>query len=153
MNLDNLDRQLLNLIQSKLPLTPEPYKELARALGSSEEEVIRRLRNLIERGVIRRLGAIFDSRRVGYTGTLCALKVPPERIPEVAGIVNSLPGVTHNYLRDHPYNMWFTLLAESPEELNSTIEKIKQLTGIEDLLNLPAEKVFKIRVNFELDED
>ncbi|WP_027719420.1 AsnC family transcriptional regulator [Desulfovirgula thermocuniculi] len=153
MNLDNLDRQLLNLIQSKLPLTPEPYKELARALGSSEEEVINRIRGLIERGVIRRLGAIFDSRRVGYTGTLCALKVPPERIPEVAGIVNRLPGVTHNYLRDHPYNMWFTLLAESPEELNAAIEEIKRLTGIEDLLNLPAEKVFKIRVNFELEED
>lgn len=153
MNLDNLDRQLLNLIQSKLPLTPEPYKELARALGSTEEEVIRRLKKFIEAGIIRRLGAIFDSRRVGYTGTLCALKVPPEKVAEVAEIVNSFPGVTHNYLRDHPYNMWFTILAESPEELNSTIEKIKQLTGIEDLLNLPAERVFKIRVNFDLEED
>lgn len=153
MTLDNLDKQLLNLIQSNLPVVPEPYKELAKILGRSEEEIINRLKGLMEKGVIRRLGAIFDSRRVGYTGTLCALKVPPEKVTEVAKVINSFPGVTHNYLRDYPYNMWFTLLAESQEDLEATLKEIKQLTGIEDLLNLPAQRIFKIRVNFDLDED
>lgn len=152
MSLDSMDRQLLNLVQAGLPLTPQPYRKLADKLGISEEEVLARLKRLCQSGVIRRLGAIFDSRRVGYSGTLCALKVPVERIEEVAAVVNSFPGVTHNYLRDYDYNMWFTLLVPSPEKLHRTIEEIKARTGITDLLLLPATRIFKIRVNFELAE-
>ncbi len=153
MTLDSLDKQLLNLIQSHLPIVPEPYRKLAETLGTTEEDILARLKRLIESGVIRRLGAIFDSRQVGYSGTLCALKVPAERIKEVAAVINSFPGVTHNYLRDHPYNMWFTLLVESPARLEATLEEIKKRTGIEDILHLPASRIFKIRVNFDLGED
>ncbi len=148
--LDDLDKRLLNLVQTRLPVAPEPYRELARELGIAEEEVIARLRHLIEKKVIRRLGAIFDSRKVGYKGTLCAFKVPPERIAEVAAEVNRHPGVTHNYLRDHEYNMWFTVLAGSEAGLNKIVEEIKERTGINEYLLLPAVNIFKIRVNFDL---
>lgn len=148
--LDNIDRRLLNLIQVNFPLVPEPYRELAALLEISEEEVISRIGKMCESGVIRRLGGIFDSRRLGYSGTLCAMQVEPERIPEVAAIVNSFPGVTHNYLREHGYNMWFTVLAESPLKMEKVLNEIESRTGL-DVIPLPAENIFKIRVNFDLD--
>ncbi|SHF65322.1 DNA-binding transcriptional regulator, Lrp family [Desulfofundulus australicus DSM 11792] len=153
MTLDSMDKQLLNIIQSNLPIDPEPYRKLAEILGTTEEDILGRLKRLIEKGVIRRLGAIFDSRKVGYCGTLCAMKVPEDRIEEVVAVVNSFPGVTHNYLRDHPYNIWFTLLVESQVELENILQEIKKRTGISDMLNLPASRIFKILVNFDLGED
>jgi DNA-binding Lrp family transcriptional regulator len=148
--LDQTDRDLLNIVQNGLPVVPEPYRALAEELHVSEEEIIRRLGRLKDAGVIRRLGAVFDSRRVGYKGTLCALKVPPEQISEVAAIINGFRGVTHNYLRDHEFNMWFTVLAESQDKLEQTIENIRGQTGIKELLSLPAENVFKIGVHFKI---
>lgn len=152
MSLDKIDRKLLNLIQTNFPVVPEPYQELALALGISEEEVMQRIGKLRDSGVIRRLGGIFDSRKLGYRGTLCALKVPPQRIEDVAAVINAYPGVTHNYLRGHEYNMWFTLLAENQACIDSIINEIKVATGIDDLLNLPAKGIYKIKVNFELSE-
>ncbi|MBC7105272.1 MAG: Lrp/AsnC family transcriptional regulator, partial [Firmicutes bacterium] len=105
MRLDAWDRALLNEIQLTFPLGARPFAELAARLGGDEERVLRSLRLLKEAGVIRRLGGIFDSRRLGYWGTLGALKVPPGRIAEVAAVVNSYEAVTHNYLREHEYNM------------------------------------------------
>ncbi|MHB1042746.1 MAG: siroheme decarboxylase subunit alpha [Eubacteriales bacterium] len=148
--IDEIDRRLLSLIQVNFPLVPEPYRELAALLGLNEKEVISRIGKLCESGVIRRLGGIFDSRRLGYSGTLCAMRVEPERIPEVAAAVNSFSGVTHNYLREHDYNMWFTVLAESPEKLKKILNEIRSRTGL-DVITLPAENIFKIRVNFDLD--
>lgn len=153
MALDKTDIKLLDYIQSNFPIAPEPYREMAQILGTTEEDVISRLRRLIELGVIRRLGAIFDSRKVGYTGTLCALKVPPERVDEVALVINSYPGVTHNYLRDNEYNMWFTLLTENRAGIGAILKQIREKTGISDLIELPAENIFKIRVNFDLSEE
>ncbi|MFZ5632738.1 MAG: AsnC family transcriptional regulator [Bacillota bacterium] len=152
MELDNLDRELLNIIQSGFPVCKEPYRELAESLGTTEEDILARLKRLTEGNTIRRLGGIFDSRRLGYTGTLCAIKVPPERVEAVAGIVNGYPGVTHNYLRNHEYNMWFTLLAPEKKEIDKVLEEIKSRAGIDDLISLPAEKLFKIKVNFDLTE-
>lgn len=148
--LDETDRQLLNIVQNGLPLVLEPYRELAEKLNVTEEEIIKRLERLKDTGVIRRLGAVFDSRRVGYKGTLCALKVPPERINEVAAVINGYRGVTHNYLRDHEFNMWFTVLAESQDKLDQTIKNIRNLTGIQECLSLPADNVFKIGVHFKI---
>jgi DNA-binding Lrp family transcriptional regulator len=148
--LDNTDRRLLNLIQVDFPLTPEPYRVLAESLGLREEEVIRRIGRMCGEGVIRRLGGIFDSRRMGYSGTLCAMRVEPERIEEVAGVVNAFPGVTHNYIREHDYNMWFTVIAESREKLDEILNAVQARTGLE-VITLPAENIFKIRVNFDLE--
>ena len=148
--LDELDKRLLNLVQAHLPVTPEPYRELAQKLGVSEEEVLGRLQRLLDRKVIKQLGAVFDSRQLGYQGALCAFRVPGERIAEVAAEVNRYPGVTHNYLRDHEYNMWFTVSAESPAKLQEIVGRIKERTGVDDYLFLPAINIFKIRVNFDL---
>lgn len=152
MSLDKLDRKLLNLIQTSFPVVPEPYRELAETLGTTEKEIMERLEKMRSSGVIRRLGGIFDSRKLGYRGTLCALKVPPGRIEEVAQIINAYPGVTHNYLRDHEYNMWFTLLAENQARIDEILEEIRIATGINQLLNLPARGIYKIKVQFDLSE-
>lgn len=95
-------------------------------------------------------GGLFNSRKLGYTGTLCALRVPHEDIERVAGIINEYHGVTHNYLRNHEYNMWFTMLAESENKLDELLTEIRQKTGITQILNLPAVNLFKVRVNFNL---
>lgn len=151
MKLDNIDKKLLNLIQTNFPLSPEPYRELGETLGIREDEVIARIKHLLDNGVIRRLGGIFDSRKLGYSGTLCTMKVTGDRIDEVAAVVNAFPGVTHNYLREHSFNMWFTLLAQSKENLDEILNRIRERTGIEEIITLPAENIFKIRVNFDLD--
>ncbi len=150
MKTDQIDRKLLNLIQTDFPLSPEPYREIGEALGISEEEVLSRIRSMISNGLIRRLGGIFDSRMLGYHSTLCAMQVDQRRIDEVAAVVNSYPGVTHNYLREHEYNMWFTATAPSKEKLDEFIAGVKRDTGINEILVLPAQKLFKIRVNFDL---
>ena len=149
-NMDTVDKQLLNLIQSDFPIASEPYKEIGIKLGISEAEVIQRLTNLKTNRIIRRIGATFDSKKLRYQSTLCAMKVPNERLDEVAKLVNSYPGVTHNYLRNHDYNMWFTLITESEKKQNDLLQEIQEKSGITDLLNLPAVRFFKVRVDFKL---
>ncbi len=151
MTADQIDRKLLNLIQANFPLSPEPYREIGEILGISEEEVLSRIGKMIDSGLIRRLGGIFDSRKLGYQGALCAMRVEDNMIDRVAAVINSYPGVTHNYLREHDFNMWFTAMAQSTEKLEEMLNQIKNDTGINEILVLPAQKLFKIRVNFELD--
>lgn len=151
MKKDQIDRKILNLIQAGFPVSPEPYREIGEALGISEENVIARIKNMLDCGIIRRLGGIFDSGKLGYHSTLCAMKVEESRIDAVAAVVNAYPGVTHNYLRDHELNMWFTATAQSQEDLEYMLNQIRRDTGINDILSMPAEKIFKIRVNFVLD--
>lgn len=149
MMVDNLDKELLTLIQSDFPISSRPYLDLALHLGITEEEVISRLRKMRDEGLIRRIGAIFDSRALGYTSTLCAMAIPEERLAETAQIINSYPGVTHNYTRKHHYNLWFTLIAPKPEILQQIIDEIEKKTGFK-VYNLPALKLFKIKVNFTI---
>ena len=150
MNMDGIDRKILRIIQSDFPLVARPYLQIAETVGITEEEVLDRIGHMREIGLIRLLGGLFDSRLLGYTGTLCAMRVPPDNIERVAGIINQYHGVTHNYLRNHQYNIWFTLLAESENKLQELLEEIMQKTGITHLLNLPAVNLFKVRVNFDL---
>ncbi|MDO7785990.1 siroheme decarboxylase subunit alpha [Desulforamulus aquiferis] len=150
MQLDNTDRRLLNLIQTDFPICTEPYRVLAEKLGTTEEDVLHRLEQLMSNDIIRRLGGVFDSRKLGYKGTLCAIKVPPDRIDEVAAIINGYIGITHNYLRDHEYNMWFTILAQSPQKVEQILQEIKEKSGIDELINLPSERFFKVLVSFNV---
>lgn len=152
-DLDKLDIKLLNLIQENFPLVAEPFAELARQLNITEEEVIRRLKSLKEQGTIKHLGAVFDSGKLGYYGTLCTAKVPLNMLDRVTAVINSYPEVTHNYLRNHLNNIWFTLQAKTPEKLTALLEEIKQKTGIEEIISLPATHTFKIKVNFNLTEE
>ncbi len=146
--LDELDRKVLSVIQTGFPVAERPFDVLAERLGAGGDEVLERVRRLRRDGLIRRLGAVFDSRRLGYVSTLVAARVPPERIEDVAAAVSELPGVTHNYRRRHDYNLWFTLTGRSEELLAATIENLKARTGVAELASLPAEAVYKIRVEF-----
>jgi DNA-binding Lrp family transcriptional regulator len=148
--LDDLDRAILNEIQSHFPLVSRPYAEMGKRVGATEAEVLARVQALHDAGVIRRIGANFTSRKLGYTSTLCAARVPPENLERFASVVNRYPGVTHNYLRKHRYNVWFTLIAESPERLAEILEKIRENSGVTEILSLPAKEVFKIRVDFPM---
>lgn len=143
-----LAERLLDRLQSGFPLVPRPYQALAEELGATPGDVFRAIRWLNARGTIRRLGASFDSRSLGYASTLCAVRVPEDRVDEAAAIINSYPGVTHNYLREDDYNLWFTLAAGSQEQLASLIREIRERTGIDDMLDLPALKTYKIDVGF-----
>jgi|UniRef100_A0A7C3Z0Q1 DNA-binding Lrp family transcriptional regulator len=146
-DLDELDRAILNEIQSHFPIVSRPYEEMGKKVGVSEAEVIRRVQAMYDAGIIRRIGANFTSRRLGYTSTLCVAEVAPEKLADFAAVVNRYPGVTHNYLRRHRYNVWFTLIAESEDRLQEIIEEISQVTGV-PVLSLPAREIFKIRVDF-----
>ena len=121
-NLDELDKAILNQIQSSFPITPRPYAAVGESLGLSETEVVARVQRMMQDGVIRRIGANFNSRQLGYTSTLCAAQVPPEQIDQFIQVVNQYPGVTHNYLRRHRLNIWFTLIAESTARIGEILE-------------------------------
>ncbi|MFL0197224.1 Lrp/AsnC family transcriptional regulator [Clostridium sp. WILCCON 0269] len=141
---------LLNIIQNDFPVESRPFLTLANKLDMTEEEVIELVKGFKESGYIRRLGGVFDSSKLGYTSTLCAMEVPKDRIEEVAAIINNYSGVTHNYLRIHKYNMWFTLTAPSSQSIEDTIEEIKNSTTINDIMILTSLNTFKIKVNFNV---
>ncbi len=149
IQLDNVDRMLLDIIQTAFPLEPRPYAVLGRQLGIAEEEVLERVRALKKRKIIRRLGANFQSAKLGFVSTLCAAKVPQNKLDMFVQRVNACPGVTHNYLREHAYNIWFTLISPSREDACHTLDAITADTGI-PILNLPATRLFKIRVDFRM---
>ena len=146
--MDDQDRQLLNRLQSHFPLTANPFQTLGAELGLTEPEVLSRISRLKETGIIRRIGASFDSRALGYASTLAAMQVPEPRLSEVVAVVNSFPGVTHNYRRNHDYNLWFTLIAAGAPEIEGILREIQERTGGLPLLNLPAQRVFKIKAEF-----
>lgn len=148
--MDDIDRKLLNEIQSNFPVTQRPYKDLGVRLSCSEDNILKRIKKLKKEGIIRRIGGNFDSQRIGFTTTLCAAKAPDDKIEEFVRVVNKYPGVTHNYLRDHHYNIWFTFVARDRKMIDRYIKEIIQYTGVSEILNLPAAKTFKILVNFDL---
>jgi DNA-binding Lrp family transcriptional regulator len=147
--LDPLEREILNLIQQDFPLDPRPFRALAEAAGCTENEALARVKALRERGIIRRLGGVFDSQKLGFAGTLVALQAAPEKLAQIAARVSALEGVTHNYQRDHAFNLWFTLTCPTPEELAKTLATIEGWPGVEKLRSLPALRLFKIGVNFQ----
>ncbi len=147
--MDAVDRALLDIIQSGFPLVPRPYAEMGRRLGISEEEALERVRSLRKTRIIRRIGANFQSSRLGWVSTLCAAKVPAEERDHFVALVNAEPGVTHNYERLHEYNIWFTFIGPSMEYIQDRLDTISEATGV-PILNLPATRLFKIKVDFPL---
>lgn len=143
-----VEETVLGTIQSGFPIVPDPYGTLAEQLGLERDEVEKALLDLREEGLVRRIGASFDSKHLGYSSTLCALAAPPERADEVAAIINAYPGVTHNYLRENRYNIWFTLITRSSEDRARILGQIVEQSGCGDLLDMPATKMYKIRVDF-----
>jgi DNA-binding Lrp family transcriptional regulator len=148
--LDEIDKAIINRIQSDFPIASRPYLAVAKDLNLTEEEVLQRVLRLKKIGIIRRIGGNFVPGKLGFVSTLCAARVPADRIDQFAEVVNRYPGVTHNYQRDNTYNVWFTFIAPSMDEIAENLKKIAEETGISDILNLPATKVFKIRAQFDV---
>jgi len=148
---DSTDLLLLSILQEEIPLTSRPFDAIAARAGIGPAETLRRIQRLQEAGIIRSLSPVLESRRLGIgAATLVALRVPEERISAVAGIVSSFAEVSHNYRRDHPYAIWFTLAAGTPDELGRVLRTIRERTGVpeEDVLELPTVRQLKIDLRF-----
>ncbi|MDX6690637.1 MAG: siroheme decarboxylase [Solirubrobacteraceae bacterium] len=153
--IDDVDRRVLNLMQGSFPLVPRPYAAVAAEAKLTEEEVLARVQRLLDDRIIRQVTPIFDTRALGYGSMLVAAKVDPEHPWRAAKIINSHPGVSHNYLRNHEFNMWFTLAVEGESKLGleGTIAVLQELTGAESIRQLPTLKLFKIRMDLEMEAD
>jgi siroheme decarboxylase len=151
--LDDTDRRVLNLMQSRFPLEPRPYAAVAREAELTEAEVLARVQRLLDERIIRQVTPIYDTRAFGYGSMLVAAKVDPENPWRPAKVINSHPGVSHNYLRNHEFNMWFTLAVEENSELGlqGTLDLLQELTGAESIRQLPTLKLFKIRMDLEME--
>ncbi len=143
--------ELLYRMQNAFPLTAKPFEALGRELGRSEAEVLEEVRRLKEEGIIRQTSAIFDTKKLGYHSSLVAFKVPEERIESAAEAINAHPGVSHNYLRNHDFNIWFTLAVPPDSRLGlpGTVERLKAMSGAEEAIILPTLKMFKISVKLD----
>ena len=148
--IDEKDRKILNQIQVDFPIDSRPYKILAEKIGICEDELIQRINQMKKDLLIRRIGGNFSPDRLGYYSTLCAAKVPEDKIKVFTRTVNEYSGVTHNYKRDHEFNIWFTFIETSVEIIKTNLENIKKKTQVETILNLPATRVFKISANFKV---
>lgn len=148
--MDEIDKKILNILQKEFPLEEQPYLVVGQRCGISEDETLRRVQRLKDEGIIRRIGAVFDGAKLGRVSTLCAARVPEEKIQNFVGIVNDNKNVTHNYRRNHEYNIWFTVSAASAEELKNFLIHVKEKTGITDILDMRAVKTFKINASFNV---
>jgi siroheme decarboxylase len=152
--LDDLDKRLLNLMQGSFPIAARPYQHVAGEAGISEDEVIARVQHLLDERIIRQVTPIFDTRALGYSSMLVAAKVDPENPWRAANVINEHPGVSHNYLRNHEFNIWFTIATEpdSPLGLEQTLTRLGELAGAESIRQLPTLKLFKIRMDLEMEK-
>ncbi len=151
--LDDDDKRLMNQLQSSFPLDPEPFAAVAARAGLGLDDVLERTQRLLDERIIREITPIFDTRALGYSSMLVAAKVDAEHPHRPAGIINSHPGVSHNYLRTHEFNLWFTVATPPDSELGleGTLEVLQRLTGAESLRQLPTLTLFKINMNLEME--
>ncbi|MGJ0515538.1 MAG: Lrp/AsnC family transcriptional regulator [Methylomicrobium sp.] len=134
--MDEIDRRIINALQTGFPISERPYQEAAQALGISEPELIERLENLLQDQTLSRFGPLYDAEAMGGSLTLAAMQVPDERFEEIAEIVNEFPEVAHNYARNHALNMWFVLATETPGQLRQALTGIERRTGM-TVYNMP----------------
>jgi DNA-binding Lrp family transcriptional regulator len=149
-DLDLLDRQILNLLQSEFPLVERPFASIGAAVGIKESEAIERVISLKRRNVVRQIGAIFDTRRLGYKTSLVAMNFPAGELDEAAQKINEHPGVSHNYARVGQFNLWFTVAVPPEETIEGTVERMAEETGALSVRIMPTIKFFKIGVNFDM---
>jgi DNA-binding Lrp family transcriptional regulator len=153
--LDDVDRKILNLMQGKFPIAPQPYRHVAELGGFAEKDVMGRVQRLLDQRIIRQVTPIFDTRALGYSSMLVAAKVDPEHPHRAAQVINEHPGVSHNYLRNHDFNLWFTIATEPDSKLGleGTLEVLAREAGAESVRQLPTLKLFKIRMDLEMEGD
>ena len=152
--LDDTDKRLMNILQSRFPLEAEPFAPLAADAGLDMDELMERTQRLLDERIIREITPIFDTRALGYSSMLVAAKVDTENPHRPAKIINSHPGVSHNYLRTHEFNLWFTIATPPDSELGleGTLEVLQALTGAESIRQLPTLRLFKINMNLEMEK-
>jgi len=152
--MDSIDKDLLNLIQREFPLEREPFEAMGQNLGLPGDEVIRRIDALKRGRVIRQISAIFDTRVLGYQSCLVATTIPPEKLNSAAKAINSHPGVSHNYERNNPFNLWYTVAVPPGSRLGleSTVEVLHKISDAEKTRALPTLKLFKIGVTLDMKE-
>ena len=148
--LEQIDRRLLNLLQADFPLVERPFLAIAEQLGLNETEVLERTIRLKEEGIIRQISAFCDARKLNYKTTLVALHVPQIRLEKAAAAISDHPGVSHNYGRNHYYNLWFTLALPTSSNLVKEVQTLAQQAKADDILILPALRVFKLNTAFDL---
>jgi siroheme decarboxylase len=148
--MDDIDKRILNLMQAEFPVVPEPYAAIAEAVGVGEDDVLARVARMKKSGLIRRIGAIFETRKLGFVSGLCAARVPDDQVPSFVNVVNAYVGVTHNYRRNDDYNIWFTIIAPAEEDLQSFLNEIQEKTGVTDILCMRAVRTFKVNAHFEV---
>jgi DNA-binding Lrp family transcriptional regulator len=151
--LDALDKRLLNLMQGQFPIAIRPYQHVASQAQVTEDEVMARVRRLLQERIIRQVTPIFDTRALGYSSMLVAAKVDAENPWRAANVINAHPGVSHNYLRNHEFNIWFTIATEPDSRLGlqGTLEVLARIAGAESVRQLPTLKLFKIRMDLEME--
>jgi DNA-binding Lrp family transcriptional regulator len=151
--LDELDKRLLNLMQGQFPIAPRPYQHVATKAEMTEDEVMARVQRLLDERIIRQVTPIFDTRALGYSSMLVAAKVDPEHPWRAANVINAHPGVSHNYLRNHEFNIWFTIATEPDSKLGleGTLNALAHEAGAESVRQLPTLKLFKIRMDLEME--
>jgi len=148
--LDLTDRRLLNALQGEFELVERPFDAVAGTLGIDEDEVLRRTQALRDAGVLRHLSPIFDVFRIGYKSALIAISVPPERIEAAAAVISAHPGVSHNYAREHRFNIWYVLAIPRERDFEATVAALANGAGATRSIILPAKKLFKIAVNYDM---
>jgi DNA-binding Lrp family transcriptional regulator len=151
--LDDIDKKLLNEIQWVFPLADRPYLEIAGRHGIPEQEVMQRIGAMKKAGLVRQINAIFDTRRLGYKSALVAFAVKPDKLDSVADKINEHPGVSHNYERNHEYNMWFTLAVPPGSDMKDDLDRMAALDGVIKYRVLPTLKLYKIGVRLDMVND
>lgn len=147
--MEEIDRNIVNLLQTGFPLSDEPYAEVASTLGITETELLTRLSRLLEEKTLSRFGPMYDAQKLGGAFSLVAIQVPEEQYEQVTEVVNSYPEVAHNYQRDHDFNMWYVLATETPEQINKVNRDIEQRTGLK-VFNMPKLEEYFIGLQLQV---
>ena len=147
MELDALDRRIINTLQDGFPISPRPYAEMAKQLDTDEATLLDRLQHLLDDKILTRFGPMYQVERFGGAFSLVAMSVPDKEFERVATIVNGFPEVAHNYQREHDFNMWFVLATETPEAISQTLQAIEQASGY-PCYNMPKQNEFYVRLKF-----
>ncbi len=146
--MDDIDKQIINALQDGFPICDAPYQQVAAHLGLTEQDLITRLKALLDNGTLTRFGPLYNAEQMGGALTLAAVKAPTERYDEIAEIINSFPEVAHNYARSHELNMWIVLATQTPDQIQQTIGAIEKLTGL-TVYNMPKNKEYFVNLKLE----
>ncbi|MCF7965489.1 AsnC family transcriptional regulator [Methylobacter sp. Wu8] len=146
--MDEIDKKIINALQNGFPICDAPYRQVAVQLGLTEQELIARLKALLDNGVLTRFGPLYNAEQMGGALTLAAVKAPQQRFDEITEIINSFPEVAHNYARSHELNMWFVIATETPEQIRQTVSAIEQQTGL-TVYNMPKNKEYFVNLKLE----